>query len=334
MPVVSIIIPVYNTQDYLKECLDSVINQTLEDIEIICVNDGSTDNCLNILKEYSNLDSRIKVINQGNKGAGYCRNKGMENAKGEYLYFLDSDDFIAQDLLEKLYNRITTMEADICICKHNFFDESIMQTIPNEFSLKTELLPDKDCFSVDDIPDRILQICIPNLFIKLYKREFILKNNLKFQEIKTCNDDFFDHLSLILADSITCVNEFLASYRIHHGSCLTAQRGRTAYCALIAFNSLKEALYKEKLFKKVKESFYRKAMSAFIHETQFCTDEENFKVIKDFIRFLPKKDRKEFQKLAGIKYRTYLFGLITYMKKQNTKIYKIFNFTLKKIKHS
>ena len=96
---VSVIIPIYNTGKYLKQCMDSIINQSLKGIEIICVNDGSTDNSLDILKEYSN----IKIINQKNQGLSIARNTGLKYANGEYIYFCDSDDFLQLDALENLY---------------------------------------------------------------------------------------------------------------------------------------------------------------------------------------------------------------------------------------
>ena len=93
-PKVSVIIPVYNVEDYLRQCLDSVINQTLKDIEIICVDDGSTDNSLQIFREYEQKDSRVKVLTQKNQYAGVARNTGMNIARGHYYVFLDSDDFL------------------------------------------------------------------------------------------------------------------------------------------------------------------------------------------------------------------------------------------------
>ena len=103
---VSVIVPVYNVEKYLKQCLDSLINQTLEDIEIICVNDGSTDSSLNILEEYQNKDNRIKIISQENKGVSAARNLGLKNAKGEYLLFIYADDWVELNALEELFNNI------------------------------------------------------------------------------------------------------------------------------------------------------------------------------------------------------------------------------------
>jgi glycosyltransferase involved in cell wall biosynthesis len=112
---VSVIVPVYNVAKYLPACMDSVIAQTLRDIEIICINDGSTDNCAEILEQYAQKDSRIRVITQINKGLSNARNTGIEQAKGEYISFVDSDDVIVTDFLEKLYAAVKKYDADIAM---------------------------------------------------------------------------------------------------------------------------------------------------------------------------------------------------------------------------
>ena len=113
MPKVSVIIPVYNVEKYLRECLDSVVNQTLKDIEIICINDGSPDNSLAILEEYAKKDSRIIVISQENSGVSTARNVGIDLAKGDYLYFIDADDYAEPDLLELSYQKALSTQCDI-----------------------------------------------------------------------------------------------------------------------------------------------------------------------------------------------------------------------------
>jgi len=114
--LVSIIIPVYNTEDYLKQCLDSLVNQSLENIEIICINDGSTDNSLNILQDYAAKDSRIKIIDKKNEGQSVARNMGFKEASGEYIAFVDSDDYIDLDAYEKLYEFAQKHDNDMTLC--------------------------------------------------------------------------------------------------------------------------------------------------------------------------------------------------------------------------
>ena len=121
-PKVSVIIPVYNAEKYLRECLDSVVNQTLREIEIICVDDGSTDASLEILEEYAAKDNRVKVLRQQNQYAGVARNNGMAAASGEYYMFLDADDFFEPELLEELYTKAAELRADVCLCGADKFD--------------------------------------------------------------------------------------------------------------------------------------------------------------------------------------------------------------------
>ena len=119
---ISVIIPVFNSEKYLKKCLDTVLLQTLSDIEIICIDDGSTDSSLQILQQYSRKDHRFKIIFQSHEGAGSARNKGLAIAQGEYLSFLDSDDFFEPDMLEQMYNCSKKYNTDIVVCKSRIFD--------------------------------------------------------------------------------------------------------------------------------------------------------------------------------------------------------------------
>ena len=122
-PVISVIVPVYNTEPYLRECLDSISNQTLKDIEIICVDDGSSDNSIKILKEYEEKDNRFTILTQNHLKAGVARNNGIKIAKGEYLCFLDSDDFFDLNMLEEMYNQGKEDNSDIVVCGYKIFNQ-------------------------------------------------------------------------------------------------------------------------------------------------------------------------------------------------------------------
>ena len=298
---VSVIIPVYNSENYLRQCIESVINQTLKEIEIICIDDGSTDNSLNILKEYAQIDNRIKIIEQVNSGAGKSRNVGIEIATGEYLYFLDSDDYLVVDALENLFNSIG--KADICLCKsklNNGLEEKV-----SEYSLKTKYFNKKKYISSKQIPEKIFKICAPALFTKLYKTSFIKRNNITCQEIKTCNDVYFNYSSLILASSITYIDEALVVHRINLQTSLTSNRGKSATCILVALNQLKALLEEKNLFKVFKKSFYKCAEKRFKYELKFCNDVQKEEMEKYIEVFLPQKF-----KLFGYK-KNYQHNIIT-----------------------
>ena len=138
---VSVIIPVYNAEKYLRQCLDSVLGQSLKELEVICVDDGSTDSSREIIMEYANRDGRVKSLSQSNSGPGAARNLGLSVANGENVIFLDADDWFECDFLEKTCACIERTEADICICKAERFDSQTGKTLPSEWMLKTEYIP-------------------------------------------------------------------------------------------------------------------------------------------------------------------------------------------------
>lgn len=216
MPKVSIIIPVYNTEKYLKDCLNSVISQTLNDIEIICINDGSTDDSLSILKEYSNYDSRIKVITQDNQGAGIARNNGISYATGEYIMFIDSDDWIDIHTCEKAYKQIQNNNNDLIMFNFLEYDEKSKKY----YNCDWRLSPFKEYF---DNPN--IRLCDVKNFInsaytvtQIYSRDFLNTNNIRFSNNKFAEDVIFYIKALLSAKTISILNEYLYFYRIHKES--------------------------------------------------------------------------------------------------------------------
>ena len=189
IPKISVIILVYNNEQFIQQCLETVINQTLKEIEIICVDDGSTDNSLDILIKYSIIDRRITVLKQNNLHAGIARNAGLTIAKGKYLSFLDSDDWFELNMLEEMYNKIISKNADIIICQCKTFDSEKGKLYDKmlDSSLKLNLIPKKDPFSVFDISNNIFQICLGYAWDKLFRTEFINENNIRFQSINNKN---------------------------------------------------------------------------------------------------------------------------------------------------
>ncbi|MDU9375484.1 Undecaprenyl-phosphate 4-deoxy-4-formamido-L-arabinose transferase [Methanocorpusculaceae archaeon Sp1] len=213
-PKVSVIIPIYNSERYLHQCIDSIIHQTLSDIEIICVDDGSTDVSLNILHEYQYSDDRIIIVTKENAGAGAARNYGLDIARGEYLSFLDSDDFFDPHFLEKIYNRCLCDNADIGIFKYKKYDDISHRCLQMEFGVFEWYLPTTIPFSAKSFPDYLFEMFQLPAWNKLFKREFIIHHNLRFQEIYRSNDLLFTLLSLASAETITVLDEVLLYYRI------------------------------------------------------------------------------------------------------------------------
>ena len=173
MPKISIIVPVYNDEIYVKRCLNSLINQTLKDIEIIVVNDGSTDNTLQILKEFANNDDRIKVLSQENQKLGAARNNGLEHSTGDYISFVDSDDWVDEDYYEKLYNAAVNNNADIAV------SSSIREKASGKFAYCLKYDDEK---VYDTLSDMIEVLKMPPYWFvwgKIYKRQLL--KNIRFE---------------------------------------------------------------------------------------------------------------------------------------------------------
>ena len=157
MPLVSVIIPVYNVEEYLRQCLDSVREQTLSDIEIICVNDSSTDGSLSILEEYEKKDPRIQVVTQPNGGAGAARNKGLSMASGKYLSFLDSDDFFEPDMLELAYKKAEEDKADFVVFNSDQYYTDRKRFVDVSWTLRIKELPPYTPFNHRQMTDNIFK---------------------------------------------------------------------------------------------------------------------------------------------------------------------------------
>lgn len=240
MPKVSVIIPVYNAEKYLRECLDSAINQTLKDIEIICVNDGSTDSSPEILRNYAKSDSRMIVLQQKNAGAGAARNNGLFHATGDFIYFLDGDDFCDTSLLEVTVNRALETGADIVVFNHYRYDNASGKR-DFRYGLNRNWLPsNSNTFCYKDMPDRIFSMINPTPWNKLYRSSFIKASKLQFLEISTTNDITFAAMSAAMATSITYIDKPLIHYRVNLSNSLTSFKRDKLENVIVAVLNLNE----------------------------------------------------------------------------------------------
>ena len=255
MSKVSIVIPVYNTEKYLHECLDSVCNQTFKDIEIICVDDGSTDKSLAVLKQYQQKDDRIKILEQKNKGGGAARNYGLSIATGKYVIFLDSDDFFSEVLIDALYAESERTNADITICQTQNYNTHLKYLNPTIGGVLEWNIPKTSPFSYNEMPDRIFNTFRLAPFNKLYRKSFITEKNIKFQEVMRCNDVYFVMKSLIQAEKIAVVKKVMVFYRYGgEGNCQSTINV-APFSAYEAYMSVKSMLMKLNKWDEVKYSF-------------------------------------------------------------------------------
>ena len=212
-PKVSIIIPVFNSENLLKDCLKSVKNQTLNDIEIICVDDGSTDSSSEILDDFSKKDSRFKIFHQKNHGAGFSRNVALKKVTGEFILFLDSDDWIEKDTCEKLYYHAINLNSDVVLfdaVRHLPNNQSIdlIHFLGNERNKDFSLLS----FDYKFIKDKVLNAYFGVIWSKFYKTSLIKDNDIKFSSYKIYNDVGFHFKSILSADKIAVLPEVFYHY--------------------------------------------------------------------------------------------------------------------------
>lgn len=234
--MITVVIPVYNVEKYIKECLDSVLNQTFSDFEVICVNDGSTDKSLSILEEYTKKDTRIKVISQQNQGLSDARNTGIDTAQGKYIYFLDSDDWIEPDTLEVCYNTAEENQLDELVFNRiNVYEnDEIKKTIPpdnNNIFPTTTVMTGKELFTL---------MMHENFFrspvqYRFFLRAFLLENKLHFYSKLIHEDDLFSTQCAFFSKRSMFLDRKLYHHRRRENSIMTKQVSfqRFISCAII-----------------------------------------------------------------------------------------------------
>ncbi len=244
-PIISVIVPVYNVEKYLKNCLDSILNQTFSDIEIICVNDGSTDKSRKILEEYKNQDCRIKIVDKENGGLSSARNAGYKVAQGEFISYIDSDDWVDNTMLEKLYKSMTAYNTDITICAVHQYDESkgkIDDSNPYyTLGFFNETFDDR-AFSYKDTKPFIMDVCVM-AWNKLYRKSFIDECKAEFPEGLIFEDGPFFFSIFFKTSRVSIVRDFLYYYRINRKGSIIQEAGKK-YLNLIdvielMYNSIK-----------------------------------------------------------------------------------------------
>lgn len=232
MPKISVVVPVYNVEKFLERCLNSIVNQTFKDIEIICVNDGSTDNSRKILDKYTNY-SNIKIIDQINAGLSEARNTGLLNAKGEYIAFIDSDDYIDQNFFEVLYNTAFEKNADIACAG----------IIRENNKKQIELVKYSETQCSNNTKDKFLLAGSPKynfVWNKLYKKEILIKNNIKFISGMIYEDlcftpDILEKSNLL----VVCPNTFYHYWK-HPGTLIKGDSDKARADKIVGNEYLKE----------------------------------------------------------------------------------------------
>ena len=279
---VSVIVPVYNVEKYLGTCLDSILSQSLQDIEIICVDDGSTDDSLSILRKYEKRDSRFKVLTQTNQFAGTARNAGKAIATGKYLVFWDSDDFFKENALELMYKQCERDSADICVCSASHYLTEQKKEVPSKGYIDKKFLPKEIPFNIESAPDTILNFTTAHPWNKMFLRSFIEDKQLDFQTTKNGNDIYFVINALCMAKCITIVNKPLVYYRVNQKESLFGNLCNYPLIPLENWIAAHDNLISQNLFPE--RSFANKALNSIIFFLRNMDDLDAFRTTFEFLR--------------------------------------------------
>lgn len=283
--LISIVIPVYNVEKYLDECILSVINQTYKNLEILLINDGSSDSSYDICCKYSEQDNRIHVINKENGGLASARNVGIDKATGEYIYFLDSDDYIKETTIEKVVNYMKNNNLDLCYFSADVIIEDNNLTWNKEMYKKNHYYNPNDGVTIlKELIDNDEYCCQNCMFIS--KLSLIKYNFLKYTEGYIYEDNYFAFMLAIYSQKSGVLNESFYIRRIRKGSIMTEnlvlKRRIDSYKAVL--NDFDNIKTNNKTVKKMIKKFKRGFAIAIINFARQLDDLEDKKAIQNYFK--------------------------------------------------
>lgn len=305
-PLISVIVPVYNVEKYLRKCLDSIINQTYKNLEIILINDGSTDLCPQICDEYSAKDTRIKIIHQKNKGISATRNVGIELARGGYLAFIDSDDYVKKDFIECLYKRIVQDKSDFVMCNFETVDENANKL--NEYKKIRE--DEKSLLTFSDFWQSFEKHQAVNIVVwnKLYKKEIF--SDIRFLEGHKHEDVFVMPFIMDKVNSISLEKKVLYNY-LRRSDSITGNNTKSKNFNADEFAAnaaLAKHFFKHKLFNLATKKIINIVTDStknYKKSQKSKDDKKGFKSVCKELKALYKNNKKEFLN-EGLKFKIFM----------------------------
>jgi len=297
---ISIIVPIYNVEEYVEKCIKSLINQTYKNIEIILVDDGSTDSSYDICKKYSETDSRINLIHKENGGLSDARNVGIENATGEYITFLDSDDWLSYNYCETMIKEINETKADIVMC-------NLVNVYNDDYVFKNKSDYNKDIYSniqaLEKFEDTINVVAVA----KLYKKN--LFDNLRYKVGKIHEDEFMFHRIFFKANKIVCLDIQMYAYRQRQNSITTS---RFSLKRLDIIDALEDRInfYEENSLEKLKEKT-RAAYMYLLKKNIKEVSNSDFDNKDEYIKKMSVRLKRNYKECKKTKYISYKFFILS-----------------------
>lgn len=311
-PKISFVVPVYKSEKYIRRCLDSLVCQTLEDIEIVCVNDGSPDNSLEILKEYEKMYSNFKIISKENGGVWYARLDGVKAASGEYIGFLDADDYIEKDFAKLMYESIQNNNSDIAVCGFKRIDDDTKKVLSQEMKYSSSRI-----IEMNKNPEEVISVNTA-LWNKIYKAD-VLKATFNVQSPpRILEDAMFISLVYINAHKISFVDEYLHNYMVINGSAMHSLKEDDIEKIKHSMLEVKEEYKKANLEKNMMEilsSFVFLHLGISLMLNVYTFNKSSFsKEYKEILKYLD----INFSEWRSTKYTTIMYNLTH--KKYNLKV--------------
>lgn len=332
-PKITLIVPVYNVEKWLPQCMDSLVGQTLKDIEILCVNDGATDNSLKILESYAAQDKRIRIISQKNAGQGAARNRGIREAKGTYVAFVDSDDWLDLAYCEKMYEAACNADAELVICQTHLYDDKTKREFEQEAWQDIPLFSQfqNKVFSFEDTKQYYFNQICGAPWNKIYKTDFLRKNDLFFPEgIKYEDYPYFFKMYICVKRAVLCPHK-LYFYRCNRiGSDATDIR-KNGFSFLSHFNAIEQTLKKHGRYQEMRYRFLQMKIMGLL----YWLDKTPRRFKKEFYGLIQQEFRRmnlssaELAQLPGYVKTHYLhtkkfnYYYYTYLRKTLLKIFSI-----------
>lgn len=261
---VSVVMPIYNAYNYLASAIESVLEQTLPNIELVCVDDGSTDKSLEIIKKYQHADSRVRIITENNAGPSVARNKGLLRARGEYVIFLDADDFYEPELLRTLVEAADRDRLDITIARYDIYNNRKGTYEDNLRVLHGEIFTEGGAVSRATHPDELLLATTGNVWNKLFRRSFLMEKELQFlPEIRVFEDVYFVMAAVSLADRIGKVFDVLIHHRVYSGQSRNRLFRKYHKQLPMLYIRLKEFMMQHGVYAPLSQSFFNLSANRF-----------------------------------------------------------------------
>lgn len=329
-PAISVVVPVFNAEEYLEDCLSSIFNQTFGNVEVICVDDGSTDGSGKILDKWALEEARLKVIHQKNSYAGVARNNAIKMARGAYIVFIDADDVFAQNAFEAYYNSAIAADADVVVSSVYIFQQKLTEArIANNW-LDPDYVPNRSVFSSDDNLPFIFNFTPGGPGGKCFKKDFIENKNLTFLSLNKSEDFYFIHLGIAEASHIAIIREPLYYIRTVHTS-LEHRKDDMPLLFWEAIMLMKERLIADGIFDKVKQSFINENVNRFAYNLKTMETSDSYEKVLDKLREIYAQElglgdypRNYYYKQDNYEYLCKLLG-IDFVSKQNEKVKYVFN---------